>query len=297
MVGSTRASKLGQVLRAPFYLLAFLMLVPYYWMVIGAFKPVPELIKNPPTFYIEQPTTNNFYDPLGNTPPDHIEGLFQRFEQAPLRFFTFFLNSLFITTSITILSLLIASAAAYVLAKHHVPGGSLIFLTILASMMVPWQVNFIPNFITIKNLGWISTYQGLIVPALAKAFAVFFLYQYIKSSIPDELIDAAKIDGAREVRIWWQIVLPLIGPAIAAMAIFAALNEWNNFVWPLVVVQDDVHATLPLALARLNSMLGGPQTMGVIMAGALLASLPTLILFLSFQKQFVEGVALSGVKG
>ncbi|MEM8531736.1 MAG: carbohydrate ABC transporter permease [Chloroflexota bacterium] len=296
MVGSKQSHLSSTLLSLPVYLLALTMLIPYYWMVSGAFKPVPELVRNPPTFIVESPTFNNFYDPVGNTQPGHVEGLFQRFTDAPLRFGTFFLNSVVISSAITILSLLIASATAFVLAKYRLPGGNVLFIIILASMMVPWQVMFIPNFLTIRDLGWINTYWALIIPALPKAFVVFFLRQYMLS-IPDELIDAGRIDGANDIRIWWQLVLPLVGPALAAMAIFVVINEWNNFVWPLIVVQDTAHATLPLALARLNSTLTGPQTMGVIMAGAFLASLPTLIVFLMFQRQFIEGVALTGVKG
>ena len=296
MVGSKQSHLSSTLLSLPVYVLALTMLIPYYWMVSGAFKPVPELVQNPPTFIVESPTFNNFYDPVGNTQPGHVEGLFQRFTDAPLRFGTFFLNSVVISSAITILSLLIASATAFVLAKYRLPGGNILFIIILASMMVPWQVMFIPNFLTIRDLGWINTYWALIIPALPKAFVVFFLRQYMLS-IPDELIDAGRIDGANDIRIWWQLVLPLVGPALAAMAIFVVINEWNNFVWPLIVVQDTAHATLPLALARLNSTLTGPQTMGVIMAGAFLASLPTLLVFLIFQRQFIEGVALTGVKG
>lgn len=296
MVGSRRWGWGGTLLRIPLLILALTMLMPYYWMLIGAFKPVPELLKNPPTFYVARPTLNNFYDPLGNRPPDHVEGLFQRLTAAPLRFGTYYLNSLFVSATITILSLILASAAAYVLAKHRFPGRALFFLIFVASMMVPWQVMIIPNFLTMKHLGWINTYWGLVVPALPKAFVVFFLRQYMLS-LPDELLDAARIDGAGEVRIWWQIVLPLVRPALTAMSIFVVLNEWNNFVWPLIIVQDAAHGTLPLALAQLSSTLSGQATMGVIMAAALLVSLPTLLMFALFQRQFMQGIALSGLKG
>ena len=288
----------GRLGKWPFFILAFTMIVPYYWMFIGAFKPVPELVKNPPTFWVENPTFNNFFDPVADevpTPDGHVKGLFQRFEKVPGRFARFFGNSVFISTSITVLSLLLGSLAAYVLAKHKFPGRNVIFLIILGSMMVPWQVTIIPNFLTMKTFGWLNSYSGYIVPALQKAFVVFFLRQYIMT-IPDDLLDAARIDGAGELRIWWRIILPLIGPALTAMAIFVILSEWNNFLWPLIIVQDDTMATLPIALARLNSSMGGPLTRGVMMAASLLTSLPTLIIFLIFQKQFVQGIALTGIK-
>jgi multiple sugar transport system permease protein len=291
------------LLRLPVYIvmviLTITMIIPFWWMLIGAFKPVPELLKNPPTFYIENPTLNNFYDPNVTDavpPPGHTHGLFQRFERVPLGFGTFYINSVIITTSITVLSLLIASATAFVLAKQNIPGGRAIFLVILSSMMLPWQITLIPNFLVLRDLGWLNTYQGYIVPALASPFAVFFLRQYTMS-LPDELFDAARIDGSSEFRIWWQIILPLTRPAIAAMAIFAVNGNWNNLVTPLIIAKTDAMATLPLALQRLVSLYASPINMGVIMAGALLMSLPTLIFFLIFQKEFIQGIAITGLKG
>ena len=296
MVGENRRTFWSVGAKVPFVLLALTMLVPYYWMAIGSLKPVPELMRTPPTFTVEKPTLNNFYDPQGNTPPNHVEGLFQRFTNVPWRFGTFYLNSVVVTVINTVVSLVFASAAAYVLAKLRLPGRNAIFLIVVASMMVPWQVTIIPNFLTMRDFGWINSYTALIVPALAKAFAVFFLRQYM-STLPDDLFDAARIDGAGEVRIWWSIVLPLVGPALTAMAIFVLLGEWNNFLWPLIVVQDDLHATLPLILARMSNTLLSPATTGVVMVASLLTSVPTVLFFLFFQKQFVEGIALTGVKG
>jgi multiple sugar transport system permease protein len=287
------------LLQCPFYVLALTMLLPYYWMIISVFKPVSELIQNPPDFFIRKPTLTNFYDPLAtlrHTEFGHVLGLFQYFPETKLRFGMFFVNSVLISCTITVLALLIASAVAFVLAKHRIPGRDIIFYTIVASMMIPWQVTLIPNFLTVKSLGWMDTYQGYVIPAMAKAFAVFFMRQYMLS-LPDELLDAARIDGASEIRIWWRIILPLIRPAIAAMAIFTVLSEWNNFVWPLIIVKSDAMATMPLAIARINADFAqNPQHMGVSMAAALLASLPTLIFFLAFQRHFIKGIAMTGLK-
>lgn len=298
MVGEQRNRWTGWVLRLPFFLFALATFVPYYWMVTGAFKPVPELLKNPPSFLIANPTLNNFYDPTP-TAYNHVAGLFQQFEDVPLRFGQFFLNSLFITLSVTVLSLIVCSLIAFVLAKHHFPGRNFIFVMILASMMVPWQVNLIPNFLTMKAFGWLTpanTFFALIIPALPKAFAVFFLRQYMVT-LPDALMDAARIDGANEWRIWAQIILPLCGPALAAVSIFMLLGEWNSFVWPLIVIQDSAHLTLPVALSRLNTSFAFPNTRGVLMAGALIVSVPAVLVFLLFQRQFIQSVALTGVKG
>jgi multiple sugar transport system permease protein len=285
------------LIMAPVLLFAVTVLMPYLWMVIGAFKPIPELNKVPPTFYIEHPTLNSFYDPLGGQGiPEHVDGIFQRFGDTQGGFVRYYFNSIFVTASITVGSLILASLAAFVLAKHQFPGRNFFFLLFVASMMVPWQVMLIPGFLLIKQFSWINTFQGLIIPALPKAFVVFFLRQYMLS-LPDELLDSARIDGAGEFRIWWQIILPLVRPALVAMSIFVMLNEWNNFVWPLIVIQSSDNRTLPLALALLNNNLNGAPNMGVLMAAAMLVSLPTLLLFLIFQRQFIRGIALTGLKG
>ncbi|MCC5578507.1 carbohydrate ABC transporter permease [Microtetraspora sp. AC03309] len=285
--------------KAPLYLLAITMIVPFYWMAITAFKPVSEITRNPPSFIPQSPTTVGFSDPEWNPTadnPGHVAGLFQRFTEVDLGFWRFAINSVVVATAITLLALLTASLAAYVITKHAVRGRKVIFLMILGSMMIPWQATLVPNYLVVRNLGWTDSYLGYIVPAIPKAFVVFFLVQYLQS-IPNDLIEAARIDGAGEWRIWWQVVMPLLRPALAAMSIFVMLNEWNNFLWPLIIVESDQMANLPVALARLNSAFTGAQHMGVIMAASLLASLPTVVFFLLFQKHFTRGIAMSGLKG
>lgn len=296
MVGETKSSWPMRLARIPLYLLALTVLFPYYWMVSSAFKPLGEITKAPPTLIVQNPTTANFYNPKYDpAASDAIQGLFQRFSGAG--FASFFVNSLAITIFVTVVSLILASAAGYVIAKHKFPGSRIVFFLIIGSMMIPWQVTLIPNFLTMRDLGWINTFWALLIPGLAKAFAVFFLIQSIRG-VPQELFDAARIDGAGEIRVWWQIVLPLVRPALAAMAIFVSLGEWNSFLWPLLVVNDDAHATLPLALGRLaGSITSDPRAAGPIMAATLLASIPTLIFFLMFQRQFVSGITVGSVKG
>ncbi|MCG5215007.1 carbohydrate ABC transporter permease [Streptosporangium sp. KLBMP 9127] len=293
-----RRKRRGHLLRLPFYLLALTMIAPFYWMLISVFKTPTELNRHPPSFVPGSPTLNNFYDPDWSATqinPGHLQGVFQRF-QVDFGFGRFMFNSLIITIAITVGSLLIASLAAYVIAKHEIKGRRVIFIMIIASMMIPWQTTLIPNYVIMRNLGWLDSYAGYIVPALAKAFVLFFLVQFLQS-IPNELIQAARVDGAGEWRIWWQIVLPLLRPALAAMSIFIVLAEWNNFLWPLIIVQSDEMANVPVALARLSSYFGGAQHYGTIMAAGFLASLPTVIFFLVFQRYFTRGIVLSGVKG
>lgn len=278
---------------------AFLMMMPYYWMLIGAFKSLPELQAVPPRFIVEHPTLDNFYNPdwSANAPQTaEIRGLFQRYESVQGRFMRFYGNSALVAVSNTFLGLLVASISAYVLAKHRFPGRQLIFILILASMMVPWQVSLIPNYLTVDRLGWLDSYVGLIIPAIPRAFTVFFLRQYMLS-IPDDLVDAARVDGASEIHIWWRIIVPLTIPAMVAMGIFMFVGEWNNLLWPLVVIQSGDLRTLPIVMSTMVGPYSPPIDLGIVMVSALIVSLPTLILFIRFQKQFVRGIALTGVKG
>ncbi len=173
------------------------MLAPFYWMVTAAFKPVPELTKNPPDFVPRDPSLDAFYQPEYDPAirkDEMVAGLFQRWDDVPGGFLRFIGNSLFIAAAITVLSLLIAALAAYALTKMDLPGRRVIFVVVVASMMIPWQVTLVPNYLIVRNLEWLNTYQGYIVPALAKAFVVFFLVQYMRA-IPDDLVHAARVDA------------------------------------------------------------------------------------------------------
>ncbi|WP_205325170.1 carbohydrate ABC transporter permease [Glycomyces sp. YM15] len=290
-----RVNWAAELARLPLYLWALVVLIPFWWMIIAAFKTVPELMKNPPTFFPQDPSLDSFYDPtLGNK--DSVEGVFQRWDEVAGGFLRFAFNSFWITVTVTVISLLIASLAAYMLTKTAAPGRRIVFVTIISSMMIPWQVSLIPNYLLTSDLGMTDSYLGYIIPGLAKAFVVFFLVQYLRS-IPDDLVHAARVDGASEWRIWWQIILPLLRPALAAMAIFVALGEWNNFLWPLIIIRTDELFNLPMALSSLNnSIVSSPGSMGVAMAASLLATLPTVVFFFLFQKHFIKGIALSGIK-
>jgi len=165
---------------------------------------------------------------------------------------------------------------------------------ILISIMLPYQVNLIPSFIIIKKLGWLNSFHALIIPNMAMAFGIFLCRQYIMS-IPNDLIDAAKIDGCSEFGIYRNVIFPLIRPVLATLGIFTFLSQWNNFVWPLIVIHKSDMRTMPLALSVLNSQYG--TNFGMVMAGATVATLPMLIVFLALQKYFVRGIALTGLKG
>jgi multiple sugar transport system permease protein len=222
--------------------------------------------------------------------------LFQRYTEVPGGFMRYYVNSAQVATLNTILGLIVASIAAFVFAKHQFPGKNFLFLFVLASMMVPWQVTLIPSYMIVRDLHWLDSFTALIIPALPKAFTLFFLRQYMLS-IPDELVDAARVDGASEWRIWAQIMIPLIVPALVAMGLFMFIGEWNNLVWPLVILQSDAMRTLPVVMSTMLSSFAPPVDQGMVMAASLLVSLPTLVLFIIFQKQFVRGIAMTGLKG
>jgi len=254
------------------------MLLPYYWMLITSVKPLGEIQTYPPKLYVQNPTVQPYKD---------------LFRLVPMGRHLF--NSLFVCTSVVIFKVLACSLAGYAFAKHKFRGREFIFMLFLASLMIPWQVNIIPGFILIKKLGWINTYKGLIIPTLGwGAFGIFLSRQYIYS-IPDDLIDAAKIDGCGEFRIYLSVILPLIKPVLATLAVFTFIQQWGNLVWPLIITTSREMKTIPVALATLSSQTSSDFNM--LMAAAVIATLPMLLVFLMFQKYIVKGVALTELKG
>lgn len=254
------------------------MALPYVWMLVTSIKPLEEIQSFPPSFIVKHPTLEPYTDLFKMVPMMRYLG-----------------NSLFVAGAITLFNVFATSLAGYAFAKHQFWGRDKIFFIFIGSLMIPWQVNIIPGFVIVKKLGWLNTYTGLIVPSMACcAFGIFLNRQFIYS-IPDDLIDAARIDGCSEFTIYRLIILPLIKPVLATLAIFTFLQQWNNFVWPLVIIHTSSMRTIPLALAVLTGQFGANFAM--VMAGAVVATVPMLIVYLAFQKYIIKGIAMTGLKG
>ena len=257
------------------------VITPFVWMVLGSFKTTGELRQAPPTWWPEDPTFNNYVD------------LFER-----LDFARFFFNTALVAVAVTLGSLLFSSMLGYALAKLDFPGKRVLFVLMLCTLMVPAIVTFMPLFVLVTNMGLVNTYPGLILPTLAGAggvaFGGFLMRQYILG-LPDELIDAARVDGAGEYRIFFSVILPLCGPALAALAILTFLAAWNNFLWPLVVASTEDMYTLPVAIALFA--IGQHETNhGLLLAGAVTVVLPVVLVFIVLQRYFTQGIAMTGIK-
>jgi multiple sugar transport system permease protein len=258
--------------------LALAIVVPLLWMLLTSFKTDFDAI-NRPASPIPDPFVLDAYGTLSSG-------------QQPI--FRWFLNSLIAAAAQTLLVLATASAAAYALARLEFPGKKIVFGAIIATLLVPGVVLLIPNYLIVDSFGWLDTLLAIIVPGAATAFGVFFLRQFF-ISLPGEIEEAARVDGAGDFRIFWQIVLPLSRPALATLAVLTFLTNWNDFIWPVYVLLSPDNLTLQPGLSVLQGTYS--THFGVVMAGAVIASVPVLILFTLAQKQIVESVASSGVKG
>jgi multiple sugar transport system permease protein len=264
--------------------LAVLWLLPAVWVLVTSLKPTANIVRVPPE-WIPWPATLEHYG----------EVLFSSSRTA--RIGRAFLNSVVISLGAVVIVLLASAMAAYPLARMRFPGRDLIFVLLVGSLMIPNAVVLVPQYVLVQRLGWLSTYSGLIVPeaAMTFAFGVFLLRQFFLT-MPAELEDAARIDGAGPWDIFLRIVLPLSQPVLGALGIFAFRSAWNDFLWPLIAVNKPDMFPLPVALALLRGAYSS-ESYGPIMAGATLSALPLLIVFLVANRRIVEGVRLGGLKG
>jgi multiple sugar transport system permease protein len=253
------------------------MFMPFVWMILSSFKLTREIRRYPTRWIPEEPTLQNYRD------------LFDR-----LDFPRYFFNSTIVAVAITAGNLLFCSMLGYALAKLQFPGKRLLLAVMLGTLMIPAFVTFMPLFVIVTNMNLNNTHLGLILPFVVGAFGAFLMRQYILG-IPDDLLDAARIDGAGEYRIFFRIVLPLCGPALATLAVLTFLASWNNFLWPLVVASTEDMYTLPVALA-LFSIGQQESNVGLQMAGAAVVVVPIIVLFYAMQRYVIRGVATTGLK-
>ncbi len=284
------------------------VLIPLVWMVASSFKTGDEIFSPPASAALARerdPESEGALERLGNDVKfpflllrDLIVPESPTFENyrrlfTDLPFGQFFLNSLFISTASTLLTLFFCSLGGYAHAKFAFKGKGPLFAIVLGSMMIPFHLLLVPLFSLMNSLNWFDTFRAIIVPFSASAFGIFLLRQYTRS-VPDQLIDAARIDGCSEFGIYWRIILPLVKPALGTLTIFTFMSSWNNFLWPLIVLHSDEKYTLPLGLANLVGVYS--QEYGMLMAGTLLSTLPIIVLFLAMQRAFVSGITLGAVK-
>ena len=280
---TTRRHTRGRAWRRRGWVYGVLMLagvatvLPFVWMLLGSFKTQGELLRRPVTWWPQDPTLDNYVRWFTDL---HIE--------------RFFMNSLLVAAVTVLGNLLFCSLVGYALAKMDFVGKRVLFLLVMVTLMVPGVVTFVPLFVMVSKLGLVNTYPGLILPFLVSPLGVFLMRQFMMG-IPDSLIEAARIDGAGELRTFARIVMPLCGPPLATLGILTFLGSWNNFLWPLIAGQSQEKYTLPVALS-LYSTGQNATDYGLLLAGAVLVIAPIVALFIALQRYFIQGVASTGIK-
>jgi ABC-type glycerol-3-phosphate transport system permease component len=274
-----RLRKLPQmiILNLVLIILVLVTIIPFLYMVFSAFKQNAEIFSVPLTFWPRNPTWDN------------LQALFAQFP-----FVRWMLNTTVVAVGGTITAVFLSSLAGFGFAKYNFRFKNTLFIIMLITILVPYQVLLVPQFEVIRFLGWFNTYQGLIIPRAVGAFGIFLMRQYTVA-VPSELLDAARIDGASEFNIWWRIVVPLVRPGLAVLGILSFTALWNDFIWPLVVTTDTSMFVANLGLASLI----GPYDFqyGIVLCGSFLASLPVIVIFLIFQRQFIEGFTQGAFRG
>ena len=279
-----RRDRHGLALTVALGVLAVVWLLPIVWVVVTSFKVTADIVKLPPEWIPWPATLDHYHEVLLGS-------------SRTARIGRAFVNSLVVALGTVVVVLATSAMTAYPLARMRFPGRDLVFTLLIGSLMIPNAVVLVPQYVLVQRLGWLSSYQGLIVPeaAMTFAFGVFLLRQFFLT-MPGELEDAARIDGANAWQVFSRIVLPLSQPVLAALAIFAFRSAWNDFLWPLIAVNKPEMFPLPVALALLRSAYSS-ESYGPIMAGAALSAVPLLVVFVVANRRIVEGVRLSGLKG
>jgi len=255
----------------------FISIFPFYWLAVMSTNKTSDILRFPPKLTFGSELMTNVNNVLTN-----------------VDFYQSFLNTIFVSTVSAVGVLFFCSLAGFTFAKFQFPGRDWLFAGLLITMMIPSQLSFVPSFIIISKIGWVGTYKALIVPGLANAFGIFWVRQYAQDAIHDNLLDAGRLDGCNNFRLYWNIGLPILRPALAFLGIFSFIGVWNDYLWPLVVLNDPVKYTLQVTLSQLNGIYATDY--GMVMAGTLMATLPLIILFIFISRQFISGIAAGAVK-
>lgn len=257
-------------------MVAVLVVVPLYWMVVSSLRTPQETLQFPLDWVLRTPNWSSYPQALTRYP-----------------FGRYIFNSFFTSISISALNVVISILAGYSLAKYRYTGRMVLFVVILSTMMLPFEVIMVPMFIIVKGFGWLNKFQGMIIPLAVDAFGIFLMRQYMLS-VPDALIEAARIDGAGELKILATIVTPLAWPAVVALTIFSFRESWDLYIWPLTIITRDNLRTLTLGIARFDATLA--VRYNEIMAVAVVGMIPMVLLFFFMQRSFIQGIAITGLK-
>ncbi|MCM3785481.1 carbohydrate ABC transporter permease [Neobacillus mesonae] len=250
---------------------------PFYWLIVMSTRTTTDIYSFPPKLWFGGEFWNN------------ISRVMEQID-----FLGAFINTLFVSTVVTVLVLFFDSLAGFAFAKFDFPGKKWLFVLLLATMMVPSQLSLVPSFVIMAELGWVGSYKALIIPGMVNAFGIFWIRQYAEGSIPKELLDAGRMDGAGFFRLYFNVALPILRPAFAFLGAFTFIGVWNDYLWPLIVLTDERKYTLQIALSQLNGLYNTDYAM--IIAGTLLAIIPLIILFLFISKQFISDIAAGAIK-
>lgn len=277
MIHRRRFNPIRLAIQVVLVALGLVMVFPLFWLISTSLRPAPELLESPPQLLPQHWTLDNYAS---------------AFAAAP--FGTWLLNSLIFATISTLFILLTSLVGGYILAKFKFPGNNFLFILILATAIVPFEIYMLPVFLEVQALSLINTLPGLILPYVILSYGIFFMRQNVIASVPDELLDAARIDGLSETGIMIRLVTRLLAPAISALAIFAYLQSWTAFIWPLLVLNDQNLFPVQLGLASFNSSVS--VNYAVLSAGAVVAMAPTVVAFLVLRRRIIEGVTLTGFR-
>lgn len=254
-----------------------LSIFPFYWLLVMATRTTSDIYSFPPKLWFGPHLLDNVSRVLSS-----------------IDFFGAFWNTLFVASACTLLVLFFDSLAGFTFAKFQFPGKKWLFMLLLATMMAPAQLSLVPSFVIMAEFGWVGTYKALIIPGMVNAFGIFWIRQYAQESVPSELLDAGKIDGCGFFRLYWNISLPILRPALSFLAAFTFIGVWNDYLWPLIILNDENKFTLQVALSSLNGIYTTDYSM--VIAGTLLAVIPLIVMFLFISKQFISDIAAGAIK-